>query len=148
MERLEVTEKKRSEQLSQNKEVLLSKLELEATLKHERRKMKEVLDGKGNAVLREKITALETKLAEMSISEKQVKTKERAQQKKVDESNNLLELVKTDLRTKVEVERKQHETRIDKMKLELTECWLNVDELRSEVKQWKDKYEILREGME
>ena len=60
----------------------------------------------------------------------------------------MLELVKTDLRTKVEVERKQHETRIDKMKLELTECWLNVDELRSEVKQWKDKYEILREGME
>jgi len=55
MERLEVTEKKRSDMLSQNKEVLLSKLELEATLKQERRKLKDVLDGKGNAVLKEKI---------------------------------------------------------------------------------------------
>lgn len=77
MERLEVTEKKRSDILSQNKEVLLSKLELEATLKHERRKLREVLDGKGNAVLKEKIQQLEEKIAELTIKEKEFKTKDR-----------------------------------------------------------------------
>ena len=77
MERLEVTEKKRSDMLSQNKEVLLSKLELEATLKQERRKLKDVLDGKGNAVLKEKIQQLEEKVAEFTIREKETKTKDR-----------------------------------------------------------------------
>jgi hypothetical protein len=55
MERLEVSEKKRSDTLSQNKEILLSKLELEASLKAEKRKLRDVLEGKGNAVLRDRI---------------------------------------------------------------------------------------------
>lgn len=48
----------------------------------------------------------------------------------------------------MEQERKKHQERVDKMKLELTENWLTIDELRREAKQWKDKYELLREGME
>jgi len=34
------------------------------------------------------------------------------------------------------------------MKLELTESWLSISELRREVKHWKDKYDMLREGIE
>ena len=66
MEKLEVTEKKRADILSLNKDVLLSKLELEATLKHERRKLRDVLDGKGNGVLKDRIIELEDKVTALS----------------------------------------------------------------------------------
>ena len=45
---------------------MLSKLELEAALKNEKRKLKEVLDGKGNAILKDKIAALEGKVFELT----------------------------------------------------------------------------------
>lgn len=96
MERLEITEKKRADMLTQNQEVLLSKLELEKTLKDERHKLKQVLDGKGNGVLRDKISILEMKVAELSHKDKDVKTKERAAQKKLDEQVSLVETLKTD----------------------------------------------------
>jgi len=62
MERLEVTEKKRADVLSTNRDVLQSKLELEAQLKIEQRRLKEVLEGKGNGVLRDKISHLEARV--------------------------------------------------------------------------------------
>jgi len=43
----------------------MSKLELEANLKNERKKLRDVLDGKGNAVLKDKIVQLEDKLTEL-----------------------------------------------------------------------------------
>lgn len=85
MERLEVTEKKRSEILALNKDVLQSKLELEATLKHERRKLQDVLEGKGNVVLRDRISVLERQVAELTHKEKDAKTNQRVAQKKIDE---------------------------------------------------------------
>jgi hypothetical protein len=65
MEKLEVTEKKRQDVLNQNHDYLQSKLELEVALKEEKRKLKSVLEGKGNAVLRDKISDLEAKLTEV-----------------------------------------------------------------------------------
>jgi len=122
MEKLEVTEKKRSDILSQNKEILLSKLELEAALKNEKRRLKEVLDGKGNAILKDKIAALEGKIFELTQKEALVRQKERAQQKKLDEANGVLDQAKTEFKAKQEDERKRFAERVDKMKLELTEA--------------------------
>ena len=52
------------------------------------------------------------------------------------------------MRAKLEGDRKKYQERIDKLKLELTESWLSIGELRKEVKTWREKYEVLREGME
>jgi len=34
------------------------------------------------------------------------------------------------------------------MKLELTECWLTISELRREVANWRSRYEEIHEGLE
>lgn len=82
--------------------MLLSKLELEKTLKDERQKLKQVLDGKGSSVLKDKISDLEIKIKELSHKDKEVKTKERTQQKKVDEQVSLVETLKTDSKLQLE----------------------------------------------
>lgn len=84
----------------------------------------------------------------MTQKEALVRQKEKVQQKKVEEANQQLESAKTDFKTKLEAEKKRCQEKVDKMKLELTEQQLCVDELRLELKKWKDKYEVLRDGME
>ncbi len=84
----------------------------------------------------------------MTQKEALVRQKEKVQQKKVEEANQLLESAKTDFKAKLEAEKKRCQEKVDKMKLELTEQQLCVDELRLELKKWKDKYEVLRDGME
>jgi hypothetical protein len=59
-----VSEKKRQETLAQSKIYLQSKLELEMLLLAERKRCAEILDGKGSAVLKEKITVLEVTIRE------------------------------------------------------------------------------------
>lgn len=109
-------------------------------MKNEKKKLKDVLDGKGNAVLKDKIASLESKLNELNQKEKETKTKERVQQKKFDDNSNELETLKLTMKTKSDLDRKSYQTQLDKMKLELTECWLANDELRGEVKDWKERY--------
>lgn len=84
--------------LTANQEVLLSKLELEATLKDERQKLKQVLDGKGSSVLKDKIHSLEIKIAELSHKDKGIKEKERVMQKKLDEQVALVETLKNEFK--------------------------------------------------
>jgi hypothetical protein len=66
----------------------------------------------------------------------------------LDEANGALDQAKIEFKGKLDGERKRFAERLDKMKLELTEAQLSADELRVEVKRWREKYEVLREGME
>lgn len=59
-----------------------------------------------------------------------------------------MDTLKTTSRTKLDTERLKYQERLDKLKLELTENWLLVGELRREAKNWRERYEVLREGME
>ena len=134
--------------LSTNRDVLQSKLELEAQLKVEQRRLREVLEGKGNGVLRDKISHLEARVQELMAKDKEVKTKERMERKKAEEERVQVEAMKREVAGRVEGERRRYEEKIDKLKLELTESWLSVSELRREVKMWREKYEQIREGTE
>jgi hypothetical protein len=62
-ERLEVSEKKRQETLSANRDLLSSKLELERLLKLEKRKVRDILEGgKGSHILMQRVAELEAEL--------------------------------------------------------------------------------------
>jgi hypothetical protein len=99
-EKLEVSEKKRQETLAQSKLYLQSKLELEMLLLAERKRCAEILDGKGSAVLKEKITVLEVTIREQQAKDKEVKTRERMHKQRTEE------LVKEVRETKAEMERR------------------------------------------
>ena len=102
-EKLEVSEKKRQETLAQSKLYLQSKLELEMLLLAERKRCAEILDGKGSAVLKEKITVLEVTIREQQAKDKEVKTRERMHKQRTEE------LVKEVRETKAEMERRLSE---------------------------------------
>ncbi len=95
-----MSEKKRQETLAQSKMYLQSKLELEMLLLAERKRCAEILDGKGSAVLKEKITVLEVTIREQQAKDKEVKTRERMHKQSTDE------LVKEVRETKAEMERR------------------------------------------
>jgi hypothetical protein len=69
----------------------------------ERKRCAEILDGKGSAVLKEKITVLEVTIREQQAKDKEVKTRERMQKQRTDE------LVKEVRETKAEMERRLSE---------------------------------------
>ena len=95
-----MSEKKRQETLAQSKLYLQSKLELEMLLLAERKRCAEILDGKGSAVLKEKITVLEVTIREQQAKDKEVKTRERMLKQRTEE------LVKEVRETKAEMERR------------------------------------------
>jgi hypothetical protein len=55
------------------------------------------LDGKGNAMLKEKITNLEIALKEQQTKDKEVKTRERLQNRKVEELNREVKDTKSEM---------------------------------------------------
>jgi hypothetical protein len=69
----------------------------------ERKRCAEILDGKGSAVLKEKITVLEVTIREQQAKDKEVKTRERMNKQRTDE------LVKEVRETKAEMERRLSE---------------------------------------
>ena len=79
----------------------------------ERRKFNELLEGKGNAMLKEKITVLESAIKEHQSKDKEVKTKERMHNKKVDELSRELRDTKLEMEKAVDSQKRGFQERID-----------------------------------
>ena len=79
----------------------------------ERRKFNELLEGKGNAMLKEKITVLESAIKEHQSKDKEVKTKERMHNKKVDELSRELRDTKLEMDKAVDSQKRGFQERID-----------------------------------
>lgn len=64
-----------------------------------------------------------------------------------DNTAELSEL-KATMKAKLESNKSHYQVSMDKMKLELMDAQLTADELRHDLKEWKERYDMLREGVE
>jgi len=95
-----VAEKKRADTLAQNRDILQSKLDLERALKAEQKKLKDLLEGgKASVYLKDRIADLESQIRAHQDKDKEWRTKERVNLKKLDEANNQIETLKRDYST-------------------------------------------------
>jgi len=95
-----VAEKKRADTLAQNRDILQSKLDLERALKAEQKKLKDLFEGgKASVYLKDRIADLESQIRAHQDKEKEWRTKERVNLKKLDEANNQIETLKRDYST-------------------------------------------------
>ena len=60
--------------------------------------------------------------------------------RKIEEANTTIESLKRDYNAQIDQNHRESKERTDRMKLELTECWLTISELRREVASWREKY--------
>lgn len=114
----------------------------------ERKRCAEILDGKGSAVLKEKITGLEVKVREAQAKEKEVKTRERMHKQRQEELAKEVKDTKAEMERRGLEQKKAHQEKVDRIGLELTDARLQVTELTRELKAFQDRYDRLREGME
>lgn len=100
----------------------------------ERKRCAEILDGKGSAVLKEKITVLEVTIREQQAKDKEVKTRERLHKQKTDELMKEIRETKAEMERKVNEQKKGYQEKTDQLRLELTDAKLQVSELARELK--------------
>ena len=68
--------------------------------------------------------------------------------RKLEDAHAAIENLKSEYKAEIDLKHREAKERTDRMKLELTECWLTISELRREVTSWRDRYQEIREGFE